>query len=462
MQAVTALAHLNACILFLMDISETCGYTIDQQISLFNNIKPLFQAKPLVIVLTKIDLCKYTELEKKQREQIEALAKETNAYMIQMSNESGDGITDVKARACDILIDHRLTLKAKDPKKAEAIMAKLHIAQPKKRDNIVREAFIPKTVIDGVKKQGPTIKELQEEYGGAGKFYIPEEEHYLLENEDWRYDKWPEFYLGKNVADFYDKEIEEKLQKLEEEEEKILQMEKEQAEAAESSSDEDGITRDDLEGAVKTVRGKIKVIRMDRDMNKNRRAKSKLKNAAEMAEQLKAKGIDLNEESFAARAKTRKTLGDLEAAHDARVKAALGEDSSDDGDDSVMSDEDMKATEGKQRGRKRTRDDESDEEMNDGKVRLGKRRRTADADIASDSSDDEEGKKMPKGVRGSLSKRNMRLTPEQRKLSYQKNLRDRSASRREGTSPARLGYKPVPEEHVRLAKKINAAFKHKI
>jgi nucleolar GTP-binding protein len=60
-----------------------------------------------------------------------------------MSNNSGDGIADVKAKACDILVDHRLTLKAKDPKKAEAIMAKLHVAQPKLRDNKVREAFIP-------------------------------------------------------------------------------------------------------------------------------------------------------------------------------------------------------------------------------------------------------------------------------------------------------------------------------
>ena len=42
MQAVTALAHLNAAILFLLDISESCGYTIDQQISLFTSIKPLF------------------------------------------------------------------------------------------------------------------------------------------------------------------------------------------------------------------------------------------------------------------------------------------------------------------------------------------------------------------------------------------------------------------------------------
>jgi nucleolar GTP-binding protein len=30
MQAITALAHLNASVLYLMDISETCGYTIEQ------------------------------------------------------------------------------------------------------------------------------------------------------------------------------------------------------------------------------------------------------------------------------------------------------------------------------------------------------------------------------------------------------------------------------------------------
>ena len=59
---MTALAHLNAAILFMLDISESCGYTIPQQIDLFNSIKPLFQAKPLVIVLTKIDLQSYNEL----------------------------------------------------------------------------------------------------------------------------------------------------------------------------------------------------------------------------------------------------------------------------------------------------------------------------------------------------------------------------------------------------------------
>jgi hypothetical protein len=51
---------------------------------------------------------------------------------------SGDGINDVKAKACDILMDSRLASKAKDPKKAEAIMNKLHVATPKKRDNQIR------------------------------------------------------------------------------------------------------------------------------------------------------------------------------------------------------------------------------------------------------------------------------------------------------------------------------------
>lgn len=109
MQAITALAHLNAAILFLLDISETCGYTIQQQIDLFNSIKPLFQAKPLVIVLTKIDIQKFNEIDSESKKAVESLAKEANAYLIQMSNVSGDGINDVKSKACDILLDYRLT-----------------------------------------------------------------------------------------------------------------------------------------------------------------------------------------------------------------------------------------------------------------------------------------------------------------------------------------------------------------
>jgi nucleolar GTP-binding protein len=184
---------------------------------------------------------------------IEALAKEHNAYLIQMSNQSKDGISDVKQKSCDILLDHRLTQKAKDPKKAEQIMNRLYVSQPKKRDNIDRAAVIPDTVISGVKKQGPTIKELQEEYGGAGNFYIPIEEHYQLEDDSWKFDRWPEFYLGKNVMDFYDPDIEEKLKVLEEEEDKLLEIERNENELIEDDDDDensDGVTEADLKRAL--------------------------------------------------------------------------------------------------------------------------------------------------------------------------------------------------------------------
>lgn len=45
MQAVTALAHLRAAVLYIMDPSEMCGYSLQDQINLFENIRPLFANK---------------------------------------------------------------------------------------------------------------------------------------------------------------------------------------------------------------------------------------------------------------------------------------------------------------------------------------------------------------------------------------------------------------------------------
>ena len=45
MLSITALAHLRAAIVYVMDISEQCGESIESQLNLFNNIKPLFANK---------------------------------------------------------------------------------------------------------------------------------------------------------------------------------------------------------------------------------------------------------------------------------------------------------------------------------------------------------------------------------------------------------------------------------
>ena len=67
-QAITALAHLRAAILYIMDISEQCGHTLEEQIELFNGIKPLFANKPLIVVLNKVDVIRPEELTEEKRE----------------------------------------------------------------------------------------------------------------------------------------------------------------------------------------------------------------------------------------------------------------------------------------------------------------------------------------------------------------------------------------------------------
>ncbi|TYG41001.1 hypothetical protein ES288_D12G140200v1 [Gossypium darwinii] len=56
MCSITVLAHLRAAVLFFLDISGSCGYSISQQAALFHSIKSLFMNKPLIIVCNKTDL----------------------------------------------------------------------------------------------------------------------------------------------------------------------------------------------------------------------------------------------------------------------------------------------------------------------------------------------------------------------------------------------------------------------
>jgi len=73
----------------------------------------------------------------------------------------------------------------------------MHIAQPKRRDNLNRDVVKPSMqdeIINNAKAQ-------QEESGGAGVFFVPKQNHFKLENPEWNWDKVPEFMDGMNVAD---------------------------------------------------------------------------------------------------------------------------------------------------------------------------------------------------------------------------------------------------------------------
>jgi hypothetical protein len=84
--------------------------------------------------------------------------------------------------------------------------------------------------------------------------------------------------------DFYDPDIEERLNKLELEEDKMLEMEDNEKELMEDEEEvnEDGVTEEDLRRALKDVRGKKIILKMKHKLKSKLRAKSKNKDLKEM------------------------------------------------------------------------------------------------------------------------------------------------------------------------------------
>ena len=146
MQAITALAHLHATVLFFIDISEQCGFTIEQQARLFENIKPLFTDRPLLIVATKTDAQPWDTLDAYSRQRIEGLVATSGATFATMSNFTDEGVMHVRNTACDVLKRIRVARKMQQRGKIAKVLNRLTVTMPKPRDGRVRTANIPAAV----------------------------------------------------------------------------------------------------------------------------------------------------------------------------------------------------------------------------------------------------------------------------------------------------------------------------
>lgn len=198
----------------------------------------------------------------------------------------------------------------------------------------------------------------------------------------------------------------------------------------EESDNSDGVTFADLKSSLKEVRAKKAIKKLQHKMKAGKSVRTATVKLTEMVDKMESKGIAVNKDTLRARSKSRKSIAELEKNQDEKAKRVLDES----GDESVVDDEQLAQDEQKERGRKR--------------------RRTRSVDSA-DFMDVDEGAK-PK----SSGKRSM--TPAQRKVTAAKMVRSKTAERREGSEPKRLPYKLVPEEQIRLAKKINKRWKHTV
>ncbi|CAL5349969.1 unnamed protein product [Camellia sinensis] len=237
MCSITALAHLRAAVLFFLDISGSCGYSIAQQAALFHSIKSLFMNKPLIIVCNKTDLQPLDGISEEDMKLVMEMKSEamktvigqggdsTNdeEVLLTMSTLTEDGVIAVKNVACERLLNQRVELKMKS-KKISDCLNRFHVAMPKPRDQKERPPCIPQAVLEAkAKKEVDQEKrklerDLENENGGAGVYSASLRKHYVLANDEWKEDIMPEILDGHNVYDFVDPDILQRLEELEQEE----------------------------------------------------------------------------------------------------------------------------------------------------------------------------------------------------------------------------------------------------
>merc|ERR1712110_1286684 len=220
------------------------------QKSLFDNIRPLFANKPLILVANKSDIWKDTLSEEKMGILNEFRKDLEEDKILEMSTKDDEeSVANVKTEACEILLQHRVEQKFKT-KKADSILNRIHVAEPQARDKKARPAFIPASVFEkrAKKKDGMDTddeedeEEMVLEFGPGmdapkmpkkSKYQIKTErdielelgDDYILDlqknydiAEEEKYDVIPETWNGHNIADYVDPDIMKKLEALEKEE----------------------------------------------------------------------------------------------------------------------------------------------------------------------------------------------------------------------------------------------------
>jgi nucleolar GTP-binding protein len=337
MQSLTALAHLRTAVLFMIDVSETSGYTIAEQIELYKSLKPLYEKKPLLVALSKIDLLDgnlefasdsdSSDLIEK-RNLLQRFKEEEGDYLEihQFSNNETEQVQDIKLNICEKLLKFRLDQrKQTDGRKLktdEDYLMGVKVQKPTIiRNSIQVRANIPQSVIDmrnnrnntqqeefkleqwkedkiknnksgkflnlPVKKRA-TLKDVAEEMGGAGVFNFPLQEHFMLDKEEWKYDKVPEIWNGINIIDYVDPDIEQKLAELEREEEERLKLMAESRDwQAEAQAEHEWNQGQELLKQINEEKHKVK---LDRKINGNKRRVTK----DQMLDQLRQKLDDQN------------------------------------------------------------------------------------------------------------------------------------------------------------------------
>jgi nucleolar GTP-binding protein len=177
MQSVTALAHLRSCVLYFMDLSGECGYTVAQQVQLFQNIRPLFANKVTFLAINKIDRTSLQDLDPETFALVQGLFADGTVEKMELSCATEQGVMEARNQACDRLLASRVEQKLKGAR-INDVLNKIHLAQPTPRDDVPRLPFIPEEVKTrrlydwNDPERRKLEKDLEVDAGGAGQYSV--------------------------------------------------------------------------------------------------------------------------------------------------------------------------------------------------------------------------------------------------------------------------------------------------
>lgn len=97
-QAILALKHLGDVIVYIFDPSEYCGFPIEEQMHLFEEIYSEFGEFPFIVVLNKADIA-----DEEKMKTIEEFVKSKGLEPLRISALTGEGLDELKKRVIEIV-----------------------------------------------------------------------------------------------------------------------------------------------------------------------------------------------------------------------------------------------------------------------------------------------------------------------------------------------------------------------
>ncbi|NJE84712.1 NOG1 family protein [Thermococcus sp. CX2] len=97
-QAILALKHLGRVIVYIFDPSEYCGFPIEEQMHLFDEIYEEFRDFPFIVVLNKVDIA-----DEEKIKQVEEFVRSKGLEPLRISALNGEGLEELKRRVIELV-----------------------------------------------------------------------------------------------------------------------------------------------------------------------------------------------------------------------------------------------------------------------------------------------------------------------------------------------------------------------